>query len=595
MKNPWEKICVKQIREKFRETFRVRFTVFRQPFVCFPRAEKSFCYVRDFICRPLLRFLPYWGTLLFLVLLSAAVMRHEMWRDEIQAWLLARGAATPWDLLVNMKYEGHPGLWHLLIWIPARLWADPAGMQICHILIASASVFLLLRFAPFPCVVRILTACGYYFCYEWAVIARNYAISALLLFAVCVLYRERWRFFPYIGGVFFLLCHTNIGSILFTIVMFVLLMIDFAVAYAGHFRGAERYFARCFLGFLLIAAGIATGILQIRPPEDSGYAVNWRFEWKYEPFRRSTETLLNAFLPLPPDRKHFWNSNSVFLSAPKKNSSAATVSGTAVAEAGAVSRFFSHFHLERSQAPGAAGILLAALFLVFFFKRPWMGLQFFFCTVALVLFFYVKYGGSWRHHGMIYLAFLASFWMSYYYDPWRLPWRVPEKILDAADRFRWVWLLPLLCIQIRGAQIALKNDWNHPFSMAKECAAWVKETYSGEERAEMIFIGRSGPMSSTLCGFLGGIPFYYTERGEFGTYMIWDKARFRSAKKDFFDSVREISEEKNSRPCLLILGKALKEGKIPQECRFLRSFSGGIVGDEQYHLYLWTPKKKTDG
>ncbi len=582
--NLWKKTILKRIAQ-----FRLRSS-------CPPWLKSGFCHCRDCFFRPLLRFLPYWGTLLFLVLLSAAVMHHEMWRDEIQAWLLARGAATPWDLLVNMKYEGHPGLWHLLIWIPAHLWADPAGMQISHILIASASVFLLLRFAPFPCIVRILTACGYYFCYEWAVIARNYAISALLLFAVCVLYRDRWRFFPYIGGLFLLLCHTNIGSILFTLVMFVLLMIDFAVAYAGHFRGAERYFTRCFFGFLLIAAGIVTGILQIRPPEDSGYAVNWRFEWKYEPFRRCTETLVNAFLPVPPDRKNFWNSNSVFLSAPKKNgSAAATASGAAVAEADAVSRLFSYLHLERSQVPRAAGILLAALFLVFFFKRPWMGLQFLFCTVALVLFFYVKYGGSWRHHGMIYLAFLVSFWMSYYYDPWRLPWRVPEKILDAADRCRWVLLLPLLCVQIRGAQIALKNDWNHSFSMAKECAAWVKETYSGEERAEMIFIGRSGPMSSTLCGFLGGIPFYYTERGEFGTYMIWDKARFRSAKKDFFDSVREISEEKNSRPCLLVLGKALEEKKIPPECRFLRSFSGGIVGDEQYHLYLWTPKKKTDG
>lgn len=50
----------------------------------------------------------------FLVGLFAA-FHHEMWRDEIQAWLLARDSTGVFDLLRHMKYEGHPALWHLLL------------------------------------------------------------------------------------------------------------------------------------------------------------------------------------------------------------------------------------------------------------------------------------------------------------------------------------------------------------------------------------------------------------------------------------------------------------------------------------------------
>ena len=113
---------------------------------------------------------------------------HEMWRDEMMAWLLARDAATPWQVFSLIKYEGHPGLWYLLIWPFAHLSWNPAWMQALHALIAGAAVFVLLRYAPFSWPLRVVLALGYFLAYEWAVIARNYAVSVLLLFLFCAGY-----------------------------------------------------------------------------------------------------------------------------------------------------------------------------------------------------------------------------------------------------------------------------------------------------------------------------------------------------------------------------------------------------------------------
>ena len=49
-------------------------------------------------------------TAVYALVLSFALFHHEMWCDEIQAWLLARDSANVFELFRNLKYEGHPSL-----------------------------------------------------------------------------------------------------------------------------------------------------------------------------------------------------------------------------------------------------------------------------------------------------------------------------------------------------------------------------------------------------------------------------------------------------------------------------------------------------
>ena len=100
----------------------------------------------------------YAGALIFIFLILGALnaSRHEMWRDEIQAWLLAKDSSSPVQLLKNLKYEGHPGVWHLSLFPLSRITPSPIAMQPFHLIIACLSVYLFLRFSPFTKVQKAL-------------------------------------------------------------------------------------------------------------------------------------------------------------------------------------------------------------------------------------------------------------------------------------------------------------------------------------------------------------------------------------------------------------------------------------------------------
>ena len=52
--------------------------------------------------------------LLYVVFNGVLLWRHEMWRDEINVWLMGRDLSIA-ELFREIKYQGHPCLWYLLI------------------------------------------------------------------------------------------------------------------------------------------------------------------------------------------------------------------------------------------------------------------------------------------------------------------------------------------------------------------------------------------------------------------------------------------------------------------------------------------------
>jgi len=58
--------------------------------------------------------LPAGLTATYFILALAGILHHEMWRDEFQAWLVARDADSLVQLAGNVRYEGNPMLWHQL-------------------------------------------------------------------------------------------------------------------------------------------------------------------------------------------------------------------------------------------------------------------------------------------------------------------------------------------------------------------------------------------------------------------------------------------------------------------------------------------------
>jgi hypothetical protein len=199
----------------------------------------------------------------YAVLLFLVVPRHEPWFDEAQAWLIARDAGAAELILDVVRYEGSPGLWHLLLLPAAQLGWPYATMQWIAAGLAVLGVVLFLYRCPLPLPLRLLIPFTFFVAYQYAVVARNYCLLPPLLWlaAVASPYRalKPKRYF-------LVLCLLANVSLHGTLIALSLGALHVWEQWRGQFRLAAL---RPFLGpYALFTAAIALVIVQLRPPAD---------------------------------------------------------------------------------------------------------------------------------------------------------------------------------------------------------------------------------------------------------------------------------------------------------------------------------------
>lgn len=148
-----------------------------------------FSYVQYFA----LRYFVHLVFAAFLFLSLMGILRHEMWSDEMQPWLLASNSGSLSDFYVNFQHEGNPPLWYLCLFIVGKFSRNPIAMQILHVILASINAWLILRYAPFSRLQRFLLIFGYFLFYEYCLISRNYALGILFVFLFCILVKQSSR------------------------------------------------------------------------------------------------------------------------------------------------------------------------------------------------------------------------------------------------------------------------------------------------------------------------------------------------------------------------------------------------------------------
>ena len=114
-----------------------------------------------------------------------AIAHHEMWRDELHCWLVARDSPMPWDVVRGRAYDGQPPLWYLLLWVLQRVTRDPRAMQVVHVALAAAVVWVFASRAPFGRPLRALFPFGYFLAYEYVALSRCYGLALLLALLLC--------------------------------------------------------------------------------------------------------------------------------------------------------------------------------------------------------------------------------------------------------------------------------------------------------------------------------------------------------------------------------------------------------------------------
>src|SRR5204862_2539100 len=115
--------------------------------------------------------------------------------------------------------------------------------------------------APFPRPAKLAVACSFPILYEYAVIARSYALSTLLLFAIATCYPRR-REKPFaLGALLGLLFDTNVHSMALAVPILGIWLGDLI-------RSARPRPGREWAGAALAAIGGTLALIQLLPPPD---------------------------------------------------------------------------------------------------------------------------------------------------------------------------------------------------------------------------------------------------------------------------------------------------------------------------------------
>ena len=484
-----------------------------------------------------------------------------MWRDEIQAWLLARESPWPWDIFHTIRYEGHPALWHLLLWLPSHLSSNPAWMQIIHVAIATFSAWMLWRHSPLPLWVSATLPFGYFMFYEYGVLSRNYAISVALLFILAHQFRLMWRASISLGFITALLCHSNVHSMILVLGSLPwVIPLYFWHRHKG-IHEAKETSKSVLIGLAIALIGLGTAIIQIIPPTDTGFAEEWEFEWEEKRSQKISKSVVHAYAPVPVDRLHYWNSNT----------------------------FFDHqsglgwFDMDDAQSLALFAIILASLSLL---KRPYLLLPYLSSSIGLWAFFYIKYPGAYRHHGFFALIWIVTLWISLIKHHDLSPQTWWKKLHSS---YIYLLLLTWAALSCWGSWVAASREIRHPFSQGQAAGLYLLENFG----REVIVTGNHGaPQMSTLVGYSQIPQYYHLGNQAWSSYVTWDQTwRKRPSYRQINQSLIKLSDDFQDKELVFVSSRNRYFQFKDFELKLLKEFTGSAVTYETYALFQVIRKK----
>ncbi len=475
--------------------------------------------------------------LVFLVLYAAALAvllaRHEMWRDELQAWMLARDSGSLLDLWHNTRYEGHPLLWHLMLFPLAHVFASPVAMQVLHWLLATAAAGLVLTRAPFALWVRVALVFSYLPLYEYGAISRNYLLGVLGVWLVCLgLESTRGPWLAASGAL--VVANSNpIGIVIAPALMAAIVL-------------TPAWRRRRFEALAAVAVGFALAIYQCLPAADYEYASRWNLAFNPRLLAYVCRGFIQTLLPIPANTLHFWCTSAFLPAWPFSLQAGHVLSFTLpLVVLGVV------LGVARAVRPSLRAL---ALWLLAF--------------AGMLTFFYVKLPGQIRQFGLFWAVLVAALWIA---------------AADGAVTRRWSSLIlaPTLVAGLWAAVIAVAWDWRSPFSGARGTA----QAITAQGLAQLPIVGGADYPTSGVAGYLPGGRLYYPAKQAEGSFVLWNYARLRQDRLSQRDVVAAALARDRGQGVVLLLNTALPAGAATL-CREVYHSGPSVVDDEELWAYV---------
>lgn len=385
---------------------------------------------------------------------------HELWKDEWQAWLMARDMGWG-ELLGALYYEGHPALWYLYL----KAWTLFAGneawtIQIAHFLLLGLAGGLFWYFTRLRWWLSALLWLGYFPFFEYGIVNRGYILVMILGIALSGWLERPERNHLLLAIGLFLLCQTEVYGVLLASALTVYLF--FRHGKWGAFKIGWFRLALC--GWLV---GVLVFLLSVFP-------------------RASGDELAHAYVGQP----FGWE---VLAKSFQGNWANAFLIGS----------------IPDTNAFGVqpAGLLLSILVMVamawLFRKANALAWAFWAFQIAFFLFSALLYTGGVRHWGMILVAWII------FLQLW------------AIDKPKWGWtewliLGSVVFFQVRYTALAIDREVRFPYSNAAAAGAYIQK----EIPAAIPIVAINKFEATPVLGYAGR-PFYALPDGEPFTYFKW--------------------------------------------------------------------------
>ena len=322
-------------------------------------------------------------------------------------------------------------LWHLLLFGGWQVAHSELVLPITSFLVAGAAVTLLVLRAPFPRWVTALVVFGLP-AYEYSVMARNYGIAMLLLFAFAALYPARQRHPFALAAILAVLCNTNAHSAIFAGLLTESWLWDTFVA--ERYRADSSEALRVFGALPIILLGLGFAVWTFWPTPDS--LTMGRTDLKPASAWRAAEAFAaepaQRFASLMPAIVHFPPVGPYSLASPVLILSLVGLVGRPVL-----------------LAAGLAGL------------------------AALGVFFTVVHVGYYRHQALFVAFLLCLYWMAFN----RGDGPPPPRWLHGLSLVGLYGGLPLLlaCV-IATTAVKIEEDWARPVSASREFGEFLQRS-----------------------------------------------------------------------------------------------------------------------
>ncbi len=499
-------------------------------------------------------------TSLFFAAVVLQVSHHVLWRDELRTWQIARESAGLVSLNRNMQYDAVPFLWNALVFVLTRFFERPVAMQVLHAVLAAGVIFVVARWSPFSRPSIVMFAMGYFPLFEYAVIARSYALTFLLVTIACAVIaqpRVRWL---WLTGVLFLLTQVSLWSPLFAGLLFAAgaaktLHVD------RHSPAVQRAVAAAAF---IVLAGAVLCVWQLVPGPGPSFTGGWRDMAVTRRIIRTIATVFRALVPVVTPGEHFWNTN-----------------------------ILDEFPI----AEAIIGVGLFGIIALVLAPRP-VGLAMFVAgAFTLVAFTGFEFRGATRHHGYLFMLMIASFWMAAVTPEWR-------SVRPAWERRRALCLAAILAVNVVAGLVAVGEGWVHPFSATWATAKFIKSTYGDTVEIAAVRDYPAAPIAQWLDRSLyfpevGGFARYNTQNDLLRTHPTQDEilrqlyARAKKTNKNVLlllnDRLPQISQIPIGMEQFFELDdpRAHKRPTVGVTC--VTVFDKSVVEDESHWVYLVRP------